>query len=49
LALDGVNEQARRRLLELDTRAAFARQDRKDARARAARIAGTESPQDDGR
>ena len=49
LALDGANEQARRRLLELDTRAAFARQDRKDARARAARIAGTESPDDEGR
>ena len=40
LALDGTNEQARRRLLELDTRAAFLRQDRKDERARAARAAG---------
>jgi hypothetical protein len=47
LALDGANDQARRRLIELETRAAFARQDRKDARARAARAAGTESPEDD--
>jgi hypothetical protein len=48
LALDGTNAQARRRLLELETRAAFARQDRKDARARMTRTAGTEAP-DDGR
>jgi hypothetical protein len=48
LALDGANDQARRRLIELETRAAFARQDRKDERARAARIAGTESPDDGG-
>jgi hypothetical protein len=46
LALDGANTQARRRLLELETRAAFARQDRKDARARIARTAGTEAPDD---
>lgn len=47
LALDGTNDQARRRLLELETRAAFQRQDRKDARARAARAAGMETPEDD--
>ena len=47
LALDGTNEQARRRLLELETRAAFARQDRKDMRARVARTAGMESPDDE--
>ncbi len=47
LALDGANDQARRRLLELETRAAFARQDRKDARARVARTAGTEAPDDE--
>jgi hypothetical protein len=47
LALDGTNDQARRRLIELETRAAFARQDRKDERARTARIAGMESPEDD--
>jgi hypothetical protein len=47
LALDGTNDQARRRLLELETRAAFARQDRKDARARIARTAGTEAPDDE--
>ena len=46
LALDGANEQARRRLLELETRAAFLRQDRKDERARAARAAGMETPED---
>jgi len=46
LALDGRNEQARRRLVELETRAAFTRQDRKDARARAARNTGTEGPED---
>jgi len=40
LALDGTNDQARRRLLELETRAAFQRQERKDARDRAARAAG---------
>jgi hypothetical protein len=40
LALDGTNDQARRRLLELETRAAFQRQERKDARSRAARAAG---------
>jgi hypothetical protein len=45
LALDGDNEQARRRLLELETRAAFQRQDRKDARMRAARAAGTTLPE----
>src|SRR5688572_22675490 len=44
LALDGANDQARRRLIELETRAAFARQDRKDMRARAARAAGMETP-----
>ncbi len=49
LALDGANDQARRRLLELETRAAFLRQDRKDERARAARAAGMETPEDDGR
>jgi len=47
LALDGTNDQARRRLLELETRAAFARQDRKDARARISRTAGTEAPDDE--
>jgi hypothetical protein len=47
LALEGTNAQARLRLLELETRAAFARQDRKDARARAARMTGTESPEDE--
>jgi hypothetical protein len=47
LALDGANDQARRRLLELETRAAFLRQDRKDMRARAARAAGMETPEDD--
>lgn len=47
LALDGANEQARRRLIELETRAAFARQDRKDMRARIARTAGMESPDDE--
>jgi hypothetical protein len=47
LALDGANEQARRRLIEIETRAAFARQDRKDARARATRTAGTKSPEDE--
>ena len=46
LALDGANAQARRRLLEIETRAAYTRQDRKDARARAARAAGTESAED---
>ena len=45
LTLDGGNEQARRRLIELETRAAFARQDRKDTRTRAARAAGTEEPE----
>ena len=40
------NAQARRRLLELETRAAFVRQDRKDARERAARATGTESAGD---
>ena len=48
LALDGANAQARRRLIELETRAAFARQDRKDARMRAATAAGMETA-DDGR
>jgi hypothetical protein len=48
LALDGTNDQARRRLLELETRAAFQRQDRKDMRARAARAAGMETPEDAG-
>ena len=47
LALDGANDQARRRLLELETRAAFLRQDRKDLRARAARAAGMETAEDD--
>jgi len=47
LALDGTNDQARRRLLELETRAAFARQDRKNMRARIARAAGTEAPDDE--
>lgn len=47
LALDGTNAQARRRLLELETRAAFARQDRKDARMRIMRTAGTEAPDDE--
>jgi hypothetical protein len=47
LALDGANDQARRRLLELETRAAFQRQDRKDARTRAARAAGMETAEDD--
>ena len=47
LALDGANDQARRRLLELETRAAFQRQDRKDMRARAARAAGMETAEDD--
>ncbi len=47
LALDGGNQQARRRLLELETRAAFARQDRKDARTRATRAMGTEGPEDE--
>jgi hypothetical protein len=45
LALDGNNEQARRRLLELETRAAFLRQDRKDERMRAARAAGMTIPE----
>jgi hypothetical protein len=45
LALDGGNEQARRRLVELETRAAFARQDRKDTRTRATRASGTEEPE----
>lgn len=45
LALDGTNDQARRRLLELETRAAFQRQDRKDAQARAARAAGMPVPE----
>ncbi len=44
LALDGANAQARRRLLELETRAAFARQDRKDARARMARTPRASKP-----
>jgi hypothetical protein len=48
LAIDGANERARSRLRELDNRAAFVAQDRKDQRARAAaRNAGTESPEDD--
>ena len=47
LALDGANDQARRWLIELETRAAFARQDRRDASARAARASGTESPEDE--
>jgi hypothetical protein len=46
LALDGANTQARRRLVELETRAAFTRQDRKDARERMARTPGTEAPDD---
>jgi len=45
LALDGANDQARRRLIELETRAAFARQDRKDERARMARAAGIVLPE----
>jgi tetratricopeptide (TPR) repeat protein len=45
LALDGGNEQARRRLIELENRAAFARQDRKDTRTRATRASGTEGPE----
>jgi hypothetical protein len=45
LTLDGGNEQARRRLRELESRAAFAKQDRKDAHTRAARPAGTEEPE----
>jgi hypothetical protein len=49
LALDGGNEQARRRLIELETRAALARQDRKDARTRAARTSGSEGPEDEQR
>lgn len=49
LALDGANDQARRRLVELETRAAFQRQERKDAQARAARAAGTEIPDIEGR
>jgi hypothetical protein len=48
LAIDGANERARTRLRELDTRAAFIAQDRKDQRARAtARNAGSEGPADD--
>jgi len=47
LALDGGNEQARRRLIELESRAAFARQDRKDVRTRATRAMGTEAPEDE--
>ena len=47
LALDGANEQARRRLLEIETRAALARQDRKDARSRSARAGVTETPEDE--
>jgi len=47
LALDGGNDQARRRLMELETRAALVRQDRKDARTRAARNSGTEGPEDE--
>ena len=46
LALDGANAQARRRLVELETRAAFTRQDRKDARERMARTPGMEAPDD---
>ena len=49
LALDGNNAQARRRLIELDTRAALVRQDRKDARTRAMRTTGTEGPEDEAR
>ena len=45
LALDGENEQARRRLREIDVAAAFARQERRDREAlAAARPAGTEAP-----
>jgi len=48
LAIDGTNERARSRLRELDTRAAFLAQDRKDQRAReAARNSGSESPDDE--
>jgi hypothetical protein len=48
LAMDGGNERARTRLRELDTRAAFVAQDRKDQRARAAaRNAGSESAADE--
>jgi hypothetical protein len=48
LAIDGNNERARARLRELDTRAAFLAQDRKDQRAReAARNAGSESADDE--
>lgn len=45
LAMDGSNERARNRLRELDTRASFVAQDRKDMRARAAM--GSESPADE--
>lgn len=45
LALDGSNEQARKRLIELETKAALLRQDRKDARTLAQRAAGSESPE----
>jgi hypothetical protein len=48
LAIDGANERARTRLRELDTRAAFLAQDRKDQRARAtARNSGSESADDE--
>jgi hypothetical protein len=48
LAIDGANERARSRLRELDSRAAFFAQDRKDQRARTAgRNAGSEGPDDD--
>ena len=47
LALDGGNERARSRLREIDTRAVFTYQDRKDIRARAARLSDTESPEDE--
>src|SRR5258706_7513736 len=47
LALDGGNQQARRRLLELETQTAFARQDRNDPRTRATRTMGTEGPEDE--
>ena len=48
LAIDGANERARSRLRELDTRAAFIAQDRKDQRERAAgRNAGSEGPTDE--
>jgi hypothetical protein len=48
LAIDGSNERARARLRDLDTRAAFLAQDRKDERARAAtRNSGSESPDDE--